>query len=75
MAIGLISLTALFLKETQHLQNEKMIMMNLLILIATNSTNVVVIVFALTILDSNRPIPVDILDVEDMVGVGIVAVE
>ena len=75
MAIGLISLTALFLKETQHLHNEKMIMMNLLILIATNSTNVVVIVFALTILGSNRPIPVDILDVEDMVGVGIVAVE
>ena len=41
---------------------------------ATNTTNVVVIVFALNILDSNRPIPEAMVDAYKMVGVVIFVV-
>ena len=45
-----------------------MIMGTFFVRMAANATNVVVIIFALTVLKSNRPITEDMVDVEDMVG-------
>ena len=69
MDAGLPSLTLLFLKETQHLRKGQMITATLLMIMVENDTNVVVIIFALTVLDSNRTITAAMVDVEDMVGV------
>ena len=68
IAVGLLSLTSLFLKETHNLRKSQMIMETLLVVMATNDMNVVVIIFALTILDSKTLIPEAIVDMEDMVG-------
>ena len=68
MTIGLLLLTFLSLKETQHLRKVHTIMENLLVVMATNDMNVVVIIFALTIIDSKTLIPEAIVDMEDMVG-------
>ena len=47
----------------------------LLVTMAANAIDVVVIIFALTALDSNRPIPASRVDVEDMSVVIMVMVE
>ena len=69
ISVGLPSLKFLFLKETHKFLKVQMIMAILLALMAANATNVVVIIFALTVLDSNRQIPAAIVDMEEMVEV------
>ena len=75
IAIGLPSLTFTFLKEIQHLRKGKMITSTLLVMMFVNATNVVEIMFSLTVLNSNRPIPVAMVDVEDMVVLVMAMVE
>ena len=62
IVFGLISITFLFLKETQHLQKVQTIMATPLVLMATNNKNVMVIILYLTVLESNRPITVAMVD-------------
>ena len=50
-------------------------MVTLLVLMATNDMNVVLIIFALNVLDSKTPIPAAMVGVEDMVGVAMVVVK
>ena len=57
ISIGMFSLTVLFLKEIQHLLKGQIIMATLVVLIDANYTCLVVIIFNLTVLDFNRPIP------------------
>ena len=40
-----------------------------------NATNVLVIIFALTVIDSNRPIPAVMVDVEEMLRMVMVMLE
>ena len=75
MEVGLPSLTLLFLKETQHLQKGQTITSILLMLMVTNATDVVIIIFSLTVIDSNIPILAAMVYIEDMVGVVIAMVE
>ena len=58
----------LLLKKTQHLHKGHMITATIVILMVANATNVVVIIFLLTVLDSNSLIPAAMVDVEEMVG-------
>ena len=69
MAIGLLSLRLLVLKETHHLHKGQLITATLLMMMVANDTYVMVIIFYLTVLNSNSPITVAMLDVEEMVGV------
>ena len=75
ISVGLPSLKFLFLKETHKFLKVQMIMAIFLALMAANATNVVVIIFDLTYLDSDRPITVAMVEVEDLVGVVIFMVE
>ena len=52
-----------------------MTMDTLLVMMAENDTNAVVIIFPLNFLGSNKPIPVAMVDVEEMVEVAMVVVE
>ena len=52
-----------------------MTMDTLLVMMAENDTNAVVIIFTLNFLGSNKPIPVAMVDVEEMVEVAMVVVE
>ena len=62
MAIGLLLQVFLSLKETQYLHKVQIITSTLLVLIKVNYMNVVVIIFSLTVLYSNRPITSEIVD-------------
>ena len=53
---------------------EQKIMANILVMMAKNYMNVVVIIFTLTVLDSKTPISLAMVDVEEMVGVVMVLV-
>ena len=46
-----------------------------LVLIVTNDTNVVVIIFSMTVLDSNMPISTEMVDLEEKVGLVMAMVE
>ena len=48
--------------ETHNLLKGQMITATLLVLMAANAKNAVVIIFALNLLDSNRPIPESMVD-------------
>ena len=62
IAIGLLLQVFLSLKETQYLHKVQIITSTLLVLIKVNYMNVVVIIFSLTVLYSNRPITSEIVD-------------
>ena len=62
--VGLISPPLLLLKETQNLLKGKTIMATFVVMMVESATNVAVIIFYLTVLDSNTPIPVSMVDVE-----------
>ena len=69
MAVGLPSLKFLLLKVKWPLCKGQTIMATLLVLMAENAMDVVVTIFTLTVLDSNRTIPSSMVDMEDMLGV------
>ena len=75
IAVGLLSLTSLFLKETHNLRKSQMIMKTLLVLMDENDRNVVAIIFALTVLDSDSTIPAAMVYMEEMVGVIMIMLE
>ena len=75
IAVGLLSLTSLFLKETHNLRKSQMIMETLLVLMDENDRNVVAIIFALTVLDSDSTIPAAMVYMEEMVGVIMIMLE
>ena len=73
--VGLPSPELLFREETHHYPKGQMIMTTLPKMMAKNYTNVVVIIFTMNVLDSNRPLKVAMVDVGEMVGVVISMVE
>ena len=52
-----------------------MIIATLIVMMAANYMSVMVIIFVLTVLEPKTPIPVDMVYMEDMLGVSVVMLE
>ena len=75
MVTGFLSMELILLKEKQHLRKGQMIMATHLVPISTDTINVVVIIFTLTVLNPKTPIPEEMADMEYLVGAIVIVAE